>query len=468
MKNERLLKILGFTMLAVIILTWLIPSSSFDGYNVTRGNIKPIGLWDLFNSFGITVAYFWQIGIFVLFVGGFYGVLNKAGALKVLVDSIKKCFKGKEKWFLIISIVFFMITSSLTGIYFPLFAFVPLFIAVMLSMGYPKLLALLCTVGAIIIGNMSVLYNTLIFQILYLKGFSYLWYRLALLALSLTLIIIYVWKTASNKKGNIKMDDGMFFLEAGVNEKKNKIKWPVITAFILLFVLVVLGCTPWYNMFETKIFNNMYEAVMNVSIGNFPIFKNILGQAVLPFGEWGIVELYTVLGVIALFIAAAYKLTFIQTARGFVRGINKLLPTAIIVIFINVVVVFTLNSGFYITVMQFLITLTENINITSVTLSTLFTSTLVIDNYYFANHIMDISYSLVGNREAMPLLALIGQTMYGTAMLIAPTSLLLLAGLNYVDVSYKDWLKYIWRILLILLIIIFIILIIVSLIEKVV
>ena len=51
MKNERLLKILGFTMLAVIILTWLIPSSSFDGYNVTRGNIKPIGLWDLFNSF---------------------------------------------------------------------------------------------------------------------------------------------------------------------------------------------------------------------------------------------------------------------------------------------------------------------------------------------------------------------------------------------------------------------------------
>ena len=97
-----------------------------------------------------------------------------------------------------------MITSSLTGIYFPLFAFVPLFIAVMLSMGYPKLLALLCTVGAIIIGNMSVLYNTLIFQILYLKGFSYLWYRLALLALSLTLIIIYVWKTASNKKEILK------------------------------------------------------------------------------------------------------------------------------------------------------------------------------------------------------------------------------------------------------------------------
>ena len=59
---------------------------------------------------------------------------------------------------------------------------------------------------------------------------------------------------------------------------------------------------------------------------------------------------------------------------------------------------------------------------------------------------MDISYSLVGNREAMPLLALMGQTMYGTAMLIAPTSLLLLAGLNYVNVSYKDWLKYIWRI----------------------
>ena len=33
-------------------------------------------------------------------------------------------------------------------------------------------------------------------------------------------------------------------------------------------------------------------------------------------------------------------------------------------------------------------------------------------------------------------------------MFIAPTSLLLVGGLTYLNISYKEWLKYIWKYLI--------------------
>ncbi len=463
MKNERLFRVLGIAVLAVIMLTWFIPSSTYDGYDVTLGAISPVGIWDFFNAIGIATAYFWQPGLIILFIGGLYGIVNKTGSLKVLVDNIKTKFKSKEKWFLVISIVFFMVTSSLTGIYLSLFAFVPLFIAVIISMGYNKLTALLCTVGAIIIGNMSLMYNNVIYQTLYIEPFVNLWYKVPLFLLTLAITIFYVWKTAYIKRGRKAIDNSMLFLEEGPDNNKEIKKWPLITAFTALFVVTVLGITPWYNMFGMEFFNNIYESIMGVSIGNFQIFQNLLGQSLLPFGQWGMVELFTVIALASLFVAIAYKLPLNEMIQGFVSGANRLLTTAIILIAINVVVVFTLNAGFYTTILNFLVNLTESFNLFTMSINMLFGSMLIVDNLYLANYVINTTANVVNYEASMPLLALTGQAMYGTAMLIAPTSLVLLAGLSYTGVPYQDWMKYIWRLLLMLIAITTIILIITTL-----
>ena len=41
------------------------------------------------------------------------------------------------------------------------------------------------------------------------------------------------------------------------------------------------------------------------------------------------------------------------------------------------------------------------------------------------------------------------QSIYGIAMLIFPTSVFLIAGLSLFNVSYKEWMKYIWKFALI-------------------
>ena len=48
-------------------------------------------------------------------------------------------------------------------------------------------------------------------------------------------------------------------------------------------------------------------------------------------------------------------------------------------------------------------------------------------------------------------------------MLLFPTSMMLIAGLSYVEVSYKEWIKYIWKFLLSILAIILIVLVIATL-----
>ena len=56
----------------------------------------------------------------------------------------------------------------------------------------------------------------------------------------------------------------------------------------------------------------------------------------------------------------------------------------------------------------------------------------------------------VYDANVLPIIALIFQAIYGIVMVIAPTSIFLLVGLSYLNVSYKDWVKYIWKFTLIM------------------
>ena len=48
--------------------------------------------------------------------------------------------------------------------------------------------------------------------------------------------------------------------------------------------------------------------------------------------------------------------------------------------------------------------------------------------------------------------------MYGFTMLFAPTSLVLMLTLSYLDINYSKWLKNIWKLLLEFLVVILIVL----------
>ena len=102
--------------------------------------------------------------------------------------------------------------------------------------------------------------------------------------------------------------------------------------------------------------------------------------------------------------------------------------------------VFVSQSGILTTVINFLASLTEGINAFTFSLAS-FIGGAVVNESYLASNVTWVFNSILGETSELPLLMLIQQVMYGFAMLVAPTSIFLLAGLSYLEVDYKNGLR---------------------------
>ena len=82
MKKHGLLKILGIILLLLVIVSYFLPG---------RGGEKDyLGLVDVALNGYQTLYYFYYFVLFILSIGGFYGVLNKSPRYKKLLDKLSK------------------------------------------------------------------------------------------------------------------------------------------------------------------------------------------------------------------------------------------------------------------------------------------------------------------------------------------------------------------------------------------
>ena len=151
MKKHNTVKIVLVTMLVFMLLSWILPAAYFQESYMEQGRVQ-MGLFDLFSYPTTAISYFGYIAIFVLVVGGFYGILNKIPAYRILLDKISKAFKKKGKLVVSIMMVLLAVITSICGLQLGLVMFFPFLIAIILLMGYDKLVAALTVVGSTMIG----------------------------------------------------------------------------------------------------------------------------------------------------------------------------------------------------------------------------------------------------------------------------------------------------------------------------
>ena len=98
MKKHGLLKTLGILLLLLVIVSFILPGR--------QDTVAYTGLADIFiNYFGIVLQNFCYIVLFILVVGGFYGLLNKTPSYKKLLDSIVTKVKPLGKKFIFVIII---------------------------------------------------------------------------------------------------------------------------------------------------------------------------------------------------------------------------------------------------------------------------------------------------------------------------------------------------------------------------
>ena len=506
--KRNLLKVIGISFFIFVILSWIIPVGTYTSGKLSTAGIDPVGLGDLFNKPISAVVTFALYGVVFAVIGGFYGVAEETGALEKVISKMSKKFEGKENKFLVLTIVLFILLSSLTGLIIPLFVLVPLFAYVLFKLNFDKITVMASTVGSLLLGSVASTY-----------GFNISGYTKNLLSLDMNfeivpkliilvlLILLFSLWTIKNSKKVVKKVE---VKESKKDEEKKEVKkleksspkkaaprkssakkttkkttrksntkaLAVIpdvlkvgkkdhikgTAFVIVFVLMLLvaflGMYNWYYSFGIDVFSKAHEAVIGVKIKDFAIFENLLG-GISQFGYWSNIEFASLLIVTSMIIAFVYKLSVDEYIESFIAGMKKWLPTAIYSTLASVILVILYQSlqggsGTIVnTISAKIFDLVDGFNPIITGVSSFVGSFFLNDLYYL---LVTLSSFVSGYKGTdLNVAGLVIQSVYGIAMMIFPTSVILISGLSLFDVSYKDWIKYIWKFVLITLLLVLVV-----------
>ena len=464
MKKKSLFKALTIVFLVYVVLTWVIPTGYYSSGSYVKGDITPIGLFDIirYPIITLTSSVFILTALIILSIGGFYGVLNKTGAYQNLVEKIVKKFKNKEKTFLIITTLLFVILSSLTALDLPLLILVPLFSTILIMMGYSKFTAMLSTIGSILIGNLVSTYG---FDVAgYITYFTNdindsIIYRIMLFVLVVVLLLIKIIKTSKSKTKEEPI------LYEKISSKEYKKTTGLVVALIIMMIVLIVGMTNWEELFKITFFSDLYTKITSVKISGYPVFSLIIGS-IYEMGKWTNYELAFILIITTFLIGKIYKLTLREIYEAFISGVKQLIPVAFFAVFANTLflVMNATTTGYTIfpTIANYLFGLANGFNVITFGLISFIGSLLYNDLPYLLSTIYDPITSIYSSSASV--MGIIVQSIHGLVQFIAPTSVLLVVGLKYFDIDYKDWFKNTYKFLFTVLVAITIVVAIMSLI----
>jgi len=524
MKKYNIVKVLLITILVMVLLTWIFPAAYYSSELVDQGRLQ-MGLSELFNYPLTAVSYFGHIAVFILLIGGFYGILYKIPAYRVFLDKVVKKFEGKEKVFLAIVTVLLSLGVSFAGLHIAYFLFIPLIISLILLMGYDKIVAAMTVVGSVAVGFIGLTYSTTINSVLLstlaLKNDYQIGVRFVLLLVGIVLLLfnIYMYiklngnklikkevkeakveidnkvvevkkettktvktttkssskskaatkstkgkSTSKSKSKNkaalkdgdiivvkesvVKNDDNDSYLLPSRVGSQHKV-WPFTLFFTLMFVLLVLAFINWNEGgFGIKLFDDVTKSVTEFKLFKFAIFGKLFGTT-NAFGTWNVMDLFVPMALVILLLSIIYKVKFDDICDGFVAGVKKAAGPSLVIILLYTVLVITTYHPFQTTLYKAFLDISKtHLNIITTMIVTLLAAIFNVDALYSFQALLPYYVSVVTKVDNYALTGIIAQSMYGFALLFAPTSFILMSVLAYLKVSYCEWLKAVWKLLL--------------------
>ena len=451
MKKTGLFKIIMFTLLGILLVTWFVPASYFTDGNLSSLGMNRVGFFDffqlLFGTFGF--AYFIQIFILLVSIGALYGVLVKTGKYGALIEKIASKFKGKEQVFLIAAAFLIAALTSVFDYGLLLFIFIPAIISIILAMGYDKITACITTFGAILIGTIGTTLGYNIVGVIneQINGTltTALPYKIGMFVLCFAALVVYLLKVKKTNKVD-KEDAKTIDMFAGEKISNKYSVAPIIVIFSILFVLLIMGCTAWNSTFGINVFTDFNTKVSEVSIKGFAIFGNLLGT-VNAFGNWYYAEMTIMCLLAALLLGRFYRMKHRDMFSYMAQGAKNMLAPALMIVLVYAVIYFAGNTMFYPTIADFILKATSKFNIFFSTIVMILGSALHVDMLYVASYVIP---QLAAQDVNTTVLAVLIQGIYGVTMFVAPTSVILVLGLSYLNIPYKEWIKTTWKLALVL------------------
>lgn len=529
MKKHNTFKVVLGTLLVFAILSWIIPAAVFQGTLQDQGRVQ-VGLFDVFNYSLTSLSYFGHYALYVIFVGGLYGVLNKIPAYRNLLDAMVKKVYGKEKIVLSVIMVLFAIIVSVYGIEIEMLLFVPFLVSFILMMGFDKMVAALAVAGSSLVGITGYTYAlgklNVLLSVLGLDIASDIYVKAMILLVGLVLLIfntlLYISKNDTTKITEIKADkkkdakveeekvavkvedkpeakkttkkatttkkstsktatkktttktttkkttskasrkdnkaaakdDGVIVVKTNLSDDANayipasvELKqrvWPMVIVFVLATVIFLMAYFPWNSVFKLDWFEVASQKVVEFELFGFPLFGKLFGTF-QAFGGWQCYDLFFPLTFLTLILVLIYKVKLSDALEGFGQGARKALAPAGIIFVIYTILVLVTYHPFQTTLYEAILGLSKGFNVATTTVVALLAGLFNGDISYAFQSVLPYYVSVVTNTDYYSTIGVLYQACYGIVMFVAPTSVILMTTLAYLDIPYTKWLANIWK-----------------------
>lgn len=483
MKKHSLFKVILIVFGTLVLINGGLAIAGQFVEKLSAFKMIPIG--DALVNFTQSFYYFFDTAVYLLVIGAFYGVLKEVPAYKKLVDNIAGRVKTHSNLFIIIVTILFAVLTSVTGLVGAILIFVPFVAAIILALGYDKLVAISSTVVSMLVGFIGGIYITFrdpssyygynattIEGLSSLGLYSNIWAKLVLLILGVAILIFFVLryiKNVQDKKIKYELNESNEVIVSEVKGDYKNIKtWPIIVILSIILVILILGYLPWNTLFGINCFDKFNEWLLGIKIGEFEVFSNIITSSVYSLGNWASLGSYMsiiiTLIIFTLIIKFVYRVKFDDAIDNFMDGAKKMVPTVFLVMIASAILVCAYNFGFMSNIISLISDSKLGLNVLTGTLISGLGTLLHSDLYYTVAGVYSTMIAQVTDESLLSVYALLFQGVYGIVSIIGPTSLLVIFALKYFDVPYTTWVKYIWRFVLMLLLLVILVVLIMSLI----
>lgn len=540
MKKYHTLLVVAITILFVMLLTWILPITYLNG-EIVEGERVQAGIFSTMTYSLFTFYNFIYVFLYLLFTGGLYGLLNKTGAYRVLLDKIVNHVKTRKVIWLVITVLLIALVVSFTGYTYQMLVILPFIAAIVLLLGYDKMTAAMVTVGSVAVGVIgSTFSKTIVGKINgMLENVEYtnlIIPKAVLLLVCAAILILNIVHYV--KKNEVKENIEEGFLVPKRFNGKVKV-WPLVVIFIVFAIVMTLAAVDWSGAFNITFFDDALSTIKSwmilskyivLAVSVFAILYNVLTSvykrrklakkdeklmskrrlivtivfavlgflallkvmledvfgatnimtkaleaikvdglitgftfdkllgSVVAFGSWSYNDYLMLMIVVCVAIKFIYRIKLSDVLDSIGEGFKKVLYGCIVVILSYTLLILLSSHPVGLTILKPILELTDGLNILTYPLCTLFSALFNTDFAYYEYGILSVSYaaSAFTSSNVMPLVEFITQTMHGFALILAPTSVVLLFTLSILDIKYTKWLKKMLFVMLELLLVLFI------------
>ena len=227
-------------------------------------------------------------------------------------------------------------------------------------------------------------------------------------------------------------------------------------------VTIVFGVIALLKILLEDVFNvtvfmsKAIEAIKLDGIVKGFTFDKLLGS-VVAFGNWTYNDYMLLLLVVCLAIKYAYRVKFVEVFDNMGEGFKKVLYASFVALISYTVLILISGHPIGLTILKPLLEATNGLNVLLYPISTLFSALFNTDFAYYEYGVLNAAYVTTAytGTGVLTLAEYMTQTMYGFAMFIAPTSVVLLFTLSILDIKYTTWLKKTILLILELLVVLF-------------